>query len=272
MKINVVNIVIKINVLLTLSLLLACNKDKNYPTPYYFSNNQPLEPCQPQEVNAIFFLEEVEPDRKLYTDTDTMYANRSLRFRAKESNAEYIWYINGDKTDINQQKIELFFGENRAGEDITVSLVVKKTPNKDCFPDDDGYDSITRKIHIASAIYNWEDDYKHPLVGSYRFYAPHIEDSIDIKFDVFKSTVPFDYKWYFKIQNFDGEGTNINYPDWVDYIYANYHKIHGGIRSMEYGRYRFYIVVDIHKDAYFILEKVDKNSNIPEYRYKGRRL
>ncbi|MFK8038830.1 MAG: hypothetical protein AB8B74_11105 [Crocinitomicaceae bacterium] len=38
------------------------------------------------------------------------------------------------------------------GEDIPISLVVKKAPNTICLPNDDDYHSITKVMHVSLSI------------------------------------------------------------------------------------------------------------------------
>jgi len=251
-------------------VFFACKKDKIKPSISGYC-------AQQREVNATFFLEEATYGTIRGYDTDTMYVNKDLLIMAYESNANYEWYIDGNKMKESKKYFQRFIGEEKAGEDITICLVVRKTPDKICFPNDDGYDSLIRKIHVAPAppadTYPWNKEYKHPLEGAYRFYAPHIDDSIDVEFNFIEpDTLDIEnkYSWKVEITNFDGEGSNIK--DRFQSLNYVYHQIDFVINSKEYGTPMFSLFTDTKRDTYFVLESTSKQSPKFEYQYKGRKL
>ena len=149
----------------TLAFLSSCHKDQAI-----LPNG--LNGCDcAHEVSAEFYIEEMttpNPNFVKYTDTDTIYADKNVRFRAKENDAEYTWYIGAEV--LTTQEVTRYFSSATAGQTITVSLVVKKNPNTICFPNDDGKDSLSRTFFIVPAFDSF-DFYNNPqprIEGAYR--------------------------------------------------------------------------------------------------------
>jgi hypothetical protein len=79
--------------------------------------------------------------------TDT-FCTAWLRFEAKEEGATYKWIIGADT--YTQRSFTLHFGGSvPRGTNIPVTLIVNKTPDNSCFPDDDGIDTLTKNIYYA---------------------------------------------------------------------------------------------------------------------------
>lgn len=79
------------------------------------------------EVSADFWMEEkygFEPHEK-YTETDSIFAAKVVRFRAKEQNAEYTWYL-GAETEQGVASVERKFPASFIGQILPITLVVKK--------------------------------------------------------------------------------------------------------------------------------------------------
>ncbi len=139
-----------------------------------------------------------------FTETDTVFVNRNVRFTARIEDATYKWYIGSEI--VTQKSFGRFFSDAFEGQDIPVTLVVKKKANSGCFPADDGYDSITKVFHVAPFILDSGTDYVFPpLEGTYRMKSSHLPDSFDVVFDIGKN---FQATVMFNIQNFDGEGND----------------------------------------------------------------
>jgi len=158
------------------------------------------------EVSAAFTIEEMttgNPNFNWNTETDSIFGNKNVRFYAEENNAEYTWYIGSEI--INTREVKRYFPNSLVGQTIPISLVVKKQPNLICFPNDDGYDSITNYFTVAQlSIYaNIDTTF---LEGIYRMKSPLLSDSVDITID---------YRDYgimnkrIDIYNYNGLGSNI---------------------------------------------------------------
>ena len=201
--------------ILIVLIVFACKKEQ----PDF--NKSPQDPCAcASEVTADFVIEEraTHLPQEIWVETDTTLHNSRVRFRALEEDAEYTWYIGLDvETDQAPWK---FFSDQWIGHDIPITLVVKKEPNLTCFPDDDGYDSITKTFHVSPYIvdHGWNEDIELGTIeGTYRVFSEDLNDSIDITVNVHN----LDSSPSMGIKNFDGSGLDCPYDDWhrnLDYV------------------------------------------------------
>lgn len=186
--------------------------------------NEAKDPCDcASEVNADFDI--LERHTQLAGSeiivTDHVLQNsgsKQVRFRAKEEDAEYTWYIG---TDVETDR-ETFknFGTQWIGSTIPITLVVKKEPNTICFPEDDGYDSITKSFDIYDVCHE-----PYLLEGTFRMAAENSTDSIDVKIE-FKEYAPWNDCLNADITNFDGEGSTCP---------GNYFRVSKSYRYMSMG-------------------------------------
>lgn len=160
-------------------VFISCKKEQPQP-------NNGLENCScAHEVSADFTIEEMttnNPSFAKYTETDTIFAGKNVRFYGMEDNATYTWYIGSEVLDTRE--VKRYFAESLAGQTITISLVVHKTPNLLCFPSDDGYDSITKSFVIADAFDPttfYDNQHTNPrFEGVFRMKNENTSDSLDI--------------------------------------------------------------------------------------------
>jgi hypothetical protein len=163
------------------------------------------------EVSADFEILELETlpwFDPVGTDSDTIFHEKNVIFRAKEENAEYTWYIGNEV--LNTKEVGRNFSAAWGGQDITVSLVVRKAPNAICLPNDDGYDSISRTFYVQPyAACDLTSQYVNDttlMEGTFRVKSAHVLDSFDVTIDYIDEPGAVD-KIY--IYNYDGMGTNI---------------------------------------------------------------
>ncbi|PKR79721.1 hypothetical protein CW751_13430 [Brumimicrobium salinarum] len=159
---------------LFLLALFACKKEQ----PEILNAEDPCD-CA-SEVSADFEIREAlnngAPSINMYTVTDDILAYKTAYFKAKEADAEYTWYIGADiETDRETAK---FFPGQWAGSVIPITLVVEKEPNTICFPNDDGYDSITKYMGVHSFCDS------SIMEGTFRVAEENSIDSFDIVFDL----------------------------------------------------------------------------------------
>jgi hypothetical protein len=188
---------------LLLVVVWACRKEK----PAFDLSDK--DPCScASEVSADFDIFElittaVSAPGNVAVLTDHITTG-SKRFAAKLENANYRWYIGSEI--LNDQVIQRSFGPQSVSTDISVSLVVQKEPNKICFPNDDGYDSITKTFHVyplCSA--DWYE-------GDFRFARPNSTDSFDVRIEfheikINNVIVPNSCQ-RLEFYNYDGAGSN----------------------------------------------------------------
>ena len=209
---------ILIALLVLFSVIVACHKDQ----PEMNTFNQGCDNAK--EVNSEFTMEEiatqigVDYEEQYRTETDTIYEGRNVRFHALEDNAEYTWYIGSEV--LHERTFYRQFNAPLAGQTLPITLVVKKNVNEICFPNDDGYDSITKNIIVTNAFdyYAFFSDYQWRWEGMYRFKDAAMADSVDIKIELGTGVNVFgelvsDLIIYY---NYDGMGDTLNNS--LDYI------------------------------------------------------
>lgn len=157
---------------------MSCKKEK--PTV-----PNEVDPCDcAKEVSADFSIEEklLKQDNGSWLDTihiesDKVLADRKVRFTASEQGAEYTWYVGAEI--ITDKSFYRYFSTNEIGFNIPITLVVRKAPNSICFPDDDGYDSITKVMQVV----DWCDSIG--IEGYFRIAKVGTTDSIDVGIDLY---------------------------------------------------------------------------------------
>ncbi len=118
--------------------------------------DEPPNPCKDaKEVSADFTINELVTSysaswmRDTSFETDTVYSGSSVKFIPRQSNLEYYeWHIG---TEILNEKtlIRREFPDNRW---ISITLIVKSKALTDCFPQDDGKDTVTKKFFSCGTI------------------------------------------------------------------------------------------------------------------------
>lgn len=178
------------------------------------------------EVSADFTMEEIvagsfpESYENFWTFTDTTFSEKTVRFTALETGATYKWYMGSEI--VNQKQLKRYFSTAFSNQVLPITLVVKKKPNKICFPNDDGYDSITKFLSVKSDLSETVF-----LEGLFRFYSPELKDSFDVQIDF----VPGDNSGNnsrFNLYNYDGKGLNsVNILE----LYCNWLEAYGPNRT-----------------------------------------
>ena len=163
-------------------IVLSCKKDKITPPAQ--------DPCIGlQEVSADFIIEEKSASMVVNTtdtETDTAYTNKTIKFTAKEENADYTWYIGSEV--LHTKSVERYFDQTHNGQTYPITLVVKKQANLKCHPLDDGYDSIVKTITLVNRNYDnvHQSEYSAPqphFEGTYRVKEMNATDSIEFTLD-----------------------------------------------------------------------------------------
>lgn len=224
--------------------------------------NDPHNACDcAKEVSADFLMEERTSGNNaplnFYTNTDTTRQDKNVRFTATEKDAQVTWYL-GQETFTNVQSVERFFGANFAGQSLPIICVVKKEPDLICFPNDDGYDSIVKYIHVSNHDVR---DSSNLLEGTFRVKEKNRTDSIDLTVDIRPlgglGGVVID------LYNFDGQGNN-NFNN-SGMIYLNYREVRFPINS--------HYVKILHKLSGEVkIEIVGNSSTFSSFYYAGRQL
>ncbi len=94
-------------------------------------------------------------------DTDSCYMN-SVFFEATQQDADsFIWKIGNEVEPRYGKQVNVTFPNNLRGTTFNVRLIVKRKPNTQCFPNDDGIDTVTRKFYFVrfNEKLSWEGTY-----------------------------------------------------------------------------------------------------------------
>lgn len=164
---KVIKLLISISVLVL--ILNSCGKE---PV------ENPCE-CGQKPVTANFTVTETRgwPDWLIAKfepyDTDTLMFGTTI-FTALEEDANYTWLI-GIET-LHDKIVERSGFPD--GQTIPITLIVEKTPDNECFPDDDGRDTLTRYIYQA------ESSCESVIQGDYHGYLEsNSQDTFTISID-----------------------------------------------------------------------------------------
>jgi hypothetical protein len=101
-------------------------------------------------VSAAFEMAEVVSrpryaDSIFYVPTDTAVAENQIRFKALQEADYYEWHIGTEPRTFYTREITLYFDEPT---ELVVALVVKRAPDKLCFSNDDGEDTVYRRLVV----------------------------------------------------------------------------------------------------------------------------
>lgn len=239
-----------------------------------------------EETSADFKVIESAVDVADYglfsTETDTAYTNRNIYFIASQKDVEYKWYIG---VEILTDSVVSRYFPNSAVENqtIPITLVVKKKPNKICFPNDDGYDSIVKYIHFVKFPENTGAFQPFPLnmVGTYRVKMPHLPDSQDITLTCVMDE--YDDNKILGISNYDGFGNDITVPtpfpsQGFKLYYRNYAEIQLGqapyasLGNYFFGKLRRKVNTNIFEFDISLGGSNPSNPNYVKRKYLGRKI
>lgn len=168
-------------------------------------------PCDSQlEVNANFRIERpyisVFTDGYVFMETDTFLSSPRVRFSSEVDDAlSYKWIFQNDT--LQGKFIELNLAPNFSGYTVDITSIIEKDPNSYCFPNDDGFDTLTKQMYISYLpLYSADGDtIFYGTEGVYRVEHPETKDSIEIEI-VYRDKGNL-IEDYVQIKNFDGEGT-----------------------------------------------------------------
>jgi hypothetical protein len=229
------------------------------------------------EVSADFEILELEslPQfNPVGTDSDTIFHESNVIFRAKEEGAEYTWYIGANI--YHTKEVGLNFPAAFGGQDITVSLVVNKPTNAICLPNDDGVDSVSRTFYVQTyGICDLTSQYVNDttlMEGTYRVKSAHLVDSFDVTIDYVDEPGAIDMIY---IYNYDGIGSNIQSITRCSSTLKTYRGIWIENQGTFYDCFQGEIFYQLNGFAIFNLRlcaNVSGSYIYTDYRYTGRKL
>jgi hypothetical protein len=131
---------------------------------YACKDDDDLNPCELDGVAPVSatFTTSYEmgwQDSTRRFEGDTFVNSFSIIFTAEQEADSYQWIIGDDPKVFDTKEFTLRFDDVVGA--INVQLVIEATPNLDCFPADDGRDTISSTIYLIEK----EDS---PILGKYR--------------------------------------------------------------------------------------------------------
>ena len=119
--------------------------------------DEPLpDPCKgvtPVSADFSFYELVVSYDHDwmpdIFIETDTVYSTSLVEFRPKNKNYDYYeWHIGAEVLKSKSVRRSDFPQDRQ----INITLIVKSKPNKDCYPEDDGIDTITKTFFSLGTV------------------------------------------------------------------------------------------------------------------------
>ena len=248
----------KIALLACLLLLASCKKEQ--------ALLQNTDCSCAKEVSADFKMEELGKQfmgEDLITETDTCYDNKIISYTAFETNATYKWKIG---SVIRTEQVFKDYTNVPPHTLSPVTLVVTKKPNSICFPDDDGYDSITKYLYVKGV----PDDLEPSVIeGVYRMKDQNKADSVDITLDYRGSSADgTSGDLMLDLYNYDGNGSNSIQENSV-FPYSNYREFEIGFGDL-YGVFKLGLDG---KATFDFVHIIDLDNGLSQtYHYTGRKL
>lgn len=90
--------------------------------------------------------------------SDTVITDNFVVFRADSNYLSYDWKIGDDPRTFTTNEVSLFFREPISN--LPIRLIAKWIPNKKCFPEDDGIDTVYKYLSVI-------DKKENPIFGKY---------------------------------------------------------------------------------------------------------
>ena len=148
---------------LAILLLFACKKEpKEEPNPC----------CGETPVKADFGMMNGTSLTLRFVGfyPDVAFAREFITFKAipEDPEATYTWYLGSEVITGSTFQRDFSTTKTTGENNIPITMVIRKTPNKECFPNDEGYDSITKTITLVDDYcdYLTNGDFKVLFTGA----------------------------------------------------------------------------------------------------------
>jgi hypothetical protein len=113
-------------------------------------------------IKEATYLDIIDPRlADFLMDTDSCYFS-SIYFEAVQQDADsFIWQVGSEVEPRYGKQVNVTFPDNLRGSTFNVRLIVKRKPNTQCFPNDDGIDTVMRKFYFVrfNEPLSWEGTY-----------------------------------------------------------------------------------------------------------------
>jgi len=145
----------------------------------YSCKDDDLDPCELEGVTPVsaafttsFEMGWQDSTRRFEADTFINYF--TIIFTAEQEANSYQWRVGDDPRIFDEKEFTLNFDGITGA--INVQLIIEATPNLDCFPNDNGKDTLNKQIHFVEKL-------DSPMLGVYKGVvssAPNDTFNIDI--------------------------------------------------------------------------------------------
>jgi hypothetical protein len=128
--------------------LNSCKRDCDDPTNPDCSNYNPCHNAEPVEADITLLQKSGVSGQfsNLYFESDYIFPPSRINFNTSLEGAKYSWELGAET--ITSKQFERHFLSAPFGE-YTVKLIVEKEPNRQCFPNDNGKDTVVKKFRIV---------------------------------------------------------------------------------------------------------------------------
>jgi hypothetical protein len=156
--------------------------------------------------------------------TDSSFLGAMLRFRSEYDEAGYkhTWYVGAEVFNKATTPDRNFLNQARP-QDITISHVLEYTPDLQCFPDDDGKDSVAQTFRL---IASFNTDFQ--TYGTYRGVLDNGLDSFDVQVlsidanDQLANINTHEKRWFINLHNLGDTISNIQSSNWISAFLYNH--------------------------------------------------
>jgi hypothetical protein len=225
---------VRFTALALLALFTTCCKDDCMdPTN---PNCENYDPCYGKtQPSAKFIMEESNPvlaNQGIWYADSTFYG-AMLRFRSEynESGYKHTWYVGAEVFNAATTPNRNFLNQPRP-QDITVSHVLEYTPDLQCFPDDDGKDSVAQTFRLIASFNTGFQTY-----GTFRGVLDGEVDSFDVQIlsidanGQLANINTYEQDWFINFHNRGDTLTTLgdfNYPLFLSGYFYNHQGVFSG--------------------------------------------
>jgi len=261
-------------VLLSLAVLCSacsCKRDCQDPTNPKCEN---YDPCYGKEKpSAKFVMEEsnIELVNNGIWIADSVFYGTRIRFGSQYTNSKYkhTWYV-GTETFYTPVTPHRNFNSQPRPQYITISHVLEYTPNLQCFPEDDGKDSVAQQFRLIASL---NDDFQ-----TYGIYRGALNGSLDsfnvevISVDINGQQAGFNTHHHNVFINFHNNGDSIRSTSGKiagflynhhGYLVSNFSQVVGQIEVFANGTFLW---------SYQATNTWVLNGDVQKHEFKGRKI
>jgi hypothetical protein len=173
---------------LLLSLSACKEKDCDDPQNPECEN---YDPCFGRTLdNEILISLNFSPTPKWF-QPDIRFWRTLIHFRPskKIAGAKYTWYLGTEVIEDYEFTRDFAVTKTTKEQGIPVKLIIERPKQLDCFPDDDGIDTLERKIYFM------ENYCESMMVGKYKVKFDNLKDSVIIQSLSINLPVPRQWKY-----------------------------------------------------------------------------